>query len=281
MEAKKYFILLLFIGVSFSFNCTKSLFKSNALAEEFQGNIAFDEIKEGVDWYKGDVEFKSIFFSLSIARIDTKKYSVEIDHDPNLKGFSVCEYQKRNNGLIALSGGFLKSFHPPLPIGLVKRNGEIVNRPAKSDFFSGVFCSKNNKVIITHYYNKDSLRNWSNCLQSGPLLLYEGKSALKVNDYPERFLSGTYRRAFVGIDRKDRLLLAITGRISIPDLISFLEKSDGENGLNCMAALNLTGINLGMIIEANNKTFFAGDINFYPANAIVVKEYNVLDRKEK
>jgi len=206
-----------------------------------------------------------------------KQYSLEIvAEDPIASGHTVLEYQRLSKAHVALSGGFLKSYYPPLPQGLVKSNGRILNRPNDDPFFSGLFCSRKGELIIEPYTGKEQTTPWDHCLQSGPLLVYEGRSALEVRHYPRQHVYGAFNRAFVAIDQQGRTLLAVTGKATLlPSLMELLQRPAEHGGLECRAALNLSGVSVGMVVDVAGRFLSAGDIEVYPPNAIIAADLPV------
>lgn len=264
---KKYFIILF---ISFFFlSCIGA-----KLSVSTERTLVFQNLQSGMEWFEGMVLTKEEPFELSVVRLDINQYSIEIAaENPIESGFhTVLEYQKLSKSYVALSGGFMKSFYPPLPLGLVKSNGKILNRPHNTLFFSGLFCSQRGGLTIVPYMGKDATISWDHCLQSGPLLVYGERSALdEAKNYPEDFFYKPTNRAFLAVDQQGRVLLAVTGKTTIPALVDLLQRPTEQGGLECWAALNLSGVDVGIVVDVAGKHLTAGDIEFYPPNVIIVK----------
>ena len=179
------FLLVLFIvNCPISVSVSKDLTKNDPPKYNPTSTI-FSKPSTGISFADQDINFKNIKFRLTITRVNLKKRSVRIvsshslalknDSNSHLGGYNLSEYQKLTNSPLVLSGGYLSSWQPALPLGLVKVNGVQANRPHLSWLVDGLFCTNGKEVIIDKYSSIEQTRNWLDCLQAGPLLIKDGK----------------------------------------------------------------------------------------------------------
>jgi hypothetical protein len=114
-------------------------------------------------------------------------------------------------------------------------------------------------------------------LQSGPLLLVAGRSALpNVAEIRTRstrqLVENEYARAFVAVLPGDRFLLAVTGAVGLRALTEVLARPESQGGLECLDALNLGGGGSeGILVRAGTRQISSGNLQSYLANAILLK----------
>jgi hypothetical protein len=236
-----------------------------------ENTLIFRELRSGLQWFEGGVEIEGDLYALRGIRLNNAQYSVKVaTENPIGSGLTVLEYQQKFKAYAALSGGFMKSFYPPLPLGFVKSNGKIINREHDPSFYSGIVCSKQNALTIEPFTGRSATEAWTDCLQSGPLLLYRGRPAVEFENYPDDFLKA-HNRAFIAVDAQQRVILGVTEKITISVLLEVLQMPVEQGGLGCRGALNLSGDYVGIVTDVAGKSLTGGDVEIYPPNALIVK----------
>ena len=91
-----------------------------------------------------------------------------------------------------------------MPLGLLKAGNEANPNISPSPLFTGIFAIKNQVPFIVHR-DQFTSQQADEGLQAGPLLLLKG-AVLTV----ERGAGRQSRRALIGIDREQRLIIAVT-----------------------------------------------------------------------
>lgn len=216
--------------------------------------VIFRQVSSGLGAFDGTVEMAGQAVSLRVVRADPAQLRVHIVSPRELKaqGRYLAEFLKIHGGQAAISGGFLKSFYPPVAVGYVRVDGRPLNRPVATDLLNGLLVIREGRARILRFPEGSVDRagriegdeRWEDALQSGPVLLLDGESALpsQFSGADARELSGgSFRRAFVAIDSAGRTLFALTSEISLPDLVAFLASPQGQRNFGVESALNLSG----------------------------------------
>ena len=121
----------------------------------------------------------------------------------NLKGASARTLAEKSGAVAAINANYFDEKGKPL--GFLKAAGDGANSPvSKSSLFTGIFAVKDRSPFIIH---KDHFSHElaDEGLQAGPLLLAKG-IALPVT----RGAGKQSRRALIGIDKEQRLTIAVT-----------------------------------------------------------------------
>ncbi len=216
--------------------------------------------------------------AITAIRASLDGYRLEVGIPQNASsGESMLSFQERSHAAVVLSGGFLTSFFPPIPLGLVRHGSVLVNRAAGGDLLDGVLLVAAGKLSIQRFRGAGDLEGWAEALQSGPMLLSAGRSALPdVADIKTRstrqLIDNEYSRAFIATLADGRLLLAVTGAVSLRALADYLVRSAPRGGLACIDALNLGGGGSeGILVTAAAGRVSSGNIQSYLANTILLK----------
>jgi hypothetical protein len=164
-----------------------------------------------------------------------------------------------------LSGGFMTTFYPPVPLGFLKHSGSELNRPASSELLNGIVTSEGNRLEIRRFNNPaDCL---AECLQAGPLLVSDKRVSLPEH-YADSGIEGDYRRALVATLPDGYFVLAIASGAKLRALATFLAAPVERGGMGCQDALNLSGsTSAGMLWENNSE----GDTKTPIASALAVR----------
>jgi len=121
----------------------------------------------------------------------------------NLKGASARTLAEKSGAMAAINANYFDEKGKPL--GFLKAAGDGANSPvSKSSLFTGIFAVKDRSPFIIHR-DQFSPELADEGLQAGPLLLAKG-IALPVT----RGAGKQSRRALIGIDKEQRLTIAVT-----------------------------------------------------------------------
>jgi hypothetical protein len=254
-------------------------FCAEAMAQsQTEGTTLSQASASGVRVLKTSFDVGGKPVSLTAVRIAPRTRRLEIGMpEGSQSGDTLVGFQRRNKAVVAISGGFMKSYYPPIPLGMVKHAGTVLNRGVKSDLLTGILLAKGKKISIVPYSQDQCNSEWRECLQSGPLLASGGVAAKLLPDKTDSkstqtMVSGRYIRAFVAILPGDEVLLGITGEVSLPALQEYLLRPANRGGLGCTAAINLSGnVSAGLLANIKGKQTSAGSIETLWANSIVIR----------
>lgn len=150
------------------------------------------------------------------------------------------DYIGRENARIIVSGGYMSSFSPPKALGLVKVKGTQISPPHTTWLGQGMFCTNGPRVEIGPF---DTLKfvsdQFTDCLQSGPLLIDGGKVRYPKSDAEsgeQKLVKSEQNQAFICVDANKRVNLGVSDEIELDDFSNFLKEK-----LKCQNALRLTG----------------------------------------
>jgi exopolysaccharide biosynthesis protein len=154
----------------------------------------------------------------------------------NLKGANVRTLAEKSGAMAAINANYFDEKGKPL--GFLKAAGdEAVSPVSKSSLFTGIFAVKDRLPFIIHR-DHFSPELADEGLQAGPLLLAKG-IALPVT----RGAGKQSRRSLIGIDKEQRLIIAVTdslfGGLTWVELQEIF--SAGQWQLKTMDLLNLDG----------------------------------------
>ena len=245
---------------------------------ELVGTLSFREVDPGIELFDDEIMIGVRSARLTVVRISTPdaRLSLAASEGPKDPGYSLMGYQKTRGARVVLSGGFLASFYPPLAAGFVKSDGVVRNRHADDPFLNGILEIAGGRVAITAFHGVEGTEAWQHVLQSGPLLVIDGRSVLPdsgaISDRTLRnVIEQVYARAFVAVDTRGRTLLGWLNGATLPDLVALLTRPAAAGGLECRTALNLSGHrNAGLLVAAGRAHLEVGDTKSRLPNAIVV-----------
>lgn len=149
------------------------------------------------------------------------------------------DYIGRDDAKIIVSGGYMSSFSPPKPLGLVKVKGIQINPPHTTWLGKGMFCTDGRQIKIGSFELK-SAEAFSDCLQSGPLLIRDGKvrydADAPIESGEDKLVNSVQSQAFICVDANDQVKLGVSDPIQLDAFSRFLKTE-----LKCRDALRLTG----------------------------------------
>jgi len=176
--------------------------------------------------------------SIIIAVIETallKPAIAGLTYD-NPAGSSAAGALVQDSADVVIGSGFLASFDPLSPLGLLIVNGELVNE-IRPNGFSTVLGVEEGRLWLV---NKDDYEpeRFSSALQTGPRLVEDG---VLGNSPEEPRLRPPAKRAFVGFCEQDIIVGVSLDPIHLHDLAAFLASPKTDGGLGCQDAVNLAG----------------------------------------
>ena len=163
-------------------------------------------IQKGVEFRKMVLERSepSHSIDLKLLRFDTRLVIPRILRAAQLqlKSANVKTFAEKNGALATINGSYFDTEGKPL--AFLKIASQAINpRIAKNSLYTGVFSIKDHQPLISQ---RDVFlpERADEGLQSGPLLLLRGTSQT-VTGIPSR----ASRRALIGIDQEQRLVIAV------------------------------------------------------------------------
>jgi phosphodiester glycosidase len=197
-------------------------------------------IQRGIDFRKMSLERSepSHSIELELLRFDTQRIFPRVlrSFQFQLKSASAKTFAEKSGAVAAINANYFDTDGNPL--AFLKVGGQLINsRVSKSPLYTGVFGVKEQRPFITH---RDDFfpEQADEGLQSGPLLLLRG-TAQAVTGVPSR----ANRRALIGIDQQQRLVIAVAdslfGGLHWPELQEIFSSAAWQIQLTDL--LNLDG----------------------------------------
>ena len=145
---------------------------------------------------------------LKLLRFDTQWITARLLRATQyqLKAASAMTFVERSGAVAAINANYFDTDGKPL--AFLKAGGQAINpRVSRSSLYTGVFGVKDQRPFISH--RDDFLSEQADeAMQSGPLLLLRG-APQAVTGLPLR----ASRRALIGIDKEQRLMIAVTDNL--------------------------------------------------------------------
>jgi hypothetical protein len=229
----------------------------------------------GIEWLAGTASTGSRSVKLSAVRVSLGRFRISIGvPDAREQADVLSSYLDHYGALAVISGGFLKSFYPPIPLGFVMRARTVLNRATRDDLLNGLLTVRNGRPFIGPF-SEAAAAGADDGLQSGPLLVRGGQSALPRSDSltaaSRALIERASERAFVAVLSDDRLVIGHTEPTTLADLVSVLTKAPATGGFGCVDALNLSGsTSAGLLVRAGGSELAAGSQQLYLPNAILI-----------
>ncbi len=163
--------------------------------------------------HKG-IDFRSIalersepnqLIDLKLLRFDMQQIDARVLRSAQfqLKAATAKTFVDKSGALAAINANYFDAEGKPL--AFLKTAGQTINaRISPSPLYTGVFGIAERRPFIAHR-DEFSAERVEEGLQSGPLLLFRG-SKQPVTGVPNR----ASRRALIGIDQQQRLMIAVT-----------------------------------------------------------------------
>jgi hypothetical protein len=203
--------LLFFLGlssVSVSFQAPTKLRDNPTLAISDSGS--WKSIQKGVEFRKMALQRSepSQSIDLKLVRFDTRRIVPRVLRSAQfqLKGANAKTFAEKSGAIATINANYFDTDGKPLAF-LKTASQPINSRVVKTSFYTGVFSVRDQQPLISH--RDDFLPAQADeGLQSGPLLLLHG-TAQVVTGAPSR----ANRRALIGMDQEQRLVIAATDNL--------------------------------------------------------------------
>lgn len=172
--------------------------------------------------------------AVRLARIDPRYHDIRLWRG---KPKTINWIMRKTKAIVAINAGLFDPRYRPL--GLLKKDGIVINRHLHKRKVDGVFFVKNDQIGVARGrgFKHKGVRT---AFQSAPFLVEKGKRRA-INQKPWR----VDRRSALCIDRDGRLLLFATdgliNGLSYYELGLLMSKRAKEGGLGCWQGLNLDG----------------------------------------
>ncbi|HXV81450.1 MAG TPA: phosphodiester glycosidase family protein [Candidatus Binatia bacterium] len=163
-------------------------------------------IQHGVEFRKMSLERAEpgLSIDLKLLRFDTRLVVPRVLRSAQfqLKSANAKTFAEKSGALATINGSYFDTDGKPL--AFLKVDSQAINaRVAKNSLYTGVFSVKDQQPLISH--RDDFLPEQADeGLQCGPLLLLHG-NVQAVTGVPSR----ASRRALIGIDQQQRLVIAV------------------------------------------------------------------------
>ena len=199
------FLFLAAAPLGFKLSAAIQLKHSPTLAVSDAGS--WKAIHKGVEYRKMTLDRSdpAQLIELKLLRFDTRWIAPRIVRSSQyqLGGANVKMFAEKSGALAVINANYFDEKGRPL--GFLKTGGEEINRSiSKSSLFTGIFGVRDGASFIMH--RNDFLSPQADeALQSGPLLLHRG-SVVEVTRGHARYS----RRAIIGIDQEQRVVIAVT-----------------------------------------------------------------------
>ena len=171
---------------------------------------AWKTVQKGIESRKITLERSEPAYALNLKllRFDTQWIIARLLRSAQyqLKAANAMTFVERSGAVAAINANYFDTEGKPL--AFLKAGGQTINpRISRSSLYTGVFGVKDQRPFISH--RDDFLSEQADeAMQSGPLLLLRG-APQAVTGVPLR----ASRRALIGIDREQRLMIAVTDNL--------------------------------------------------------------------
>jgi len=235
----------------------------------------FTQLHQGFEFLERSVAVEQDSFIVRIARVDQTQYAFRVlGRDPESdKALSLEQHQERTQAVCILNGGFRLSFEDNEPVGLVIINGKQLN--PISGGLSGIFAVKNEKAEIVYTREYKQSENYAYAIQGNPVIVDKGGriGVQKLKDKKDETF-----RAFIGIDKREKVIIGTTSAVSLYDLATYLTRKESIGGVDCDIVLNLEGGGrvVAMLIAFDNFRKEIDNVRNPVPNAICIFDRNQL-----
>lgn len=229
---------------------------------------------------KAMIEGKEI--NLVGSRVDPKKSKLKIispkviknnGADQTYTGYSLKEYAVLGKYKAVHSGGYLSSWSPALPLGYLKIDDDILNKAHHTYATNGFICINDKDVIISSFKDVQQFQGWSDCLQTGTMLIEDGSIVIDQSRKGWYITGDPKLQAFICQKTDGDILIGTSQEnISLTSLTDYMAKPESNGGLGCHNAISRSsGHTAGMIINEDNSYTEFGNVGIPLPDAIVVE----------
>ncbi|MEA2895473.1 MAG: hypothetical protein QOJ84_1088 [Bradyrhizobium sp.] len=231
-------------------------------------------------------------FTVTYIQIDphAAQLRLVVPKDADSGGSTLWDYLRDERASAVFTGGYLGSFSPATPIGLVRYKSKTINNLKPSDpVLTGLLCfgrqNDDSAILIVGLPQASSVEEWNSCLQAGPLIIVDGKIQDELESLDERlkprvteaseqrktgFTEGSIERALVLKNERGQIVLAVSSPASLFALRSLVTLKTAEGGFGAVSAIFLTGWQTAGLIVDGKPPLMAGAASTLLPNAIAL-----------
>lgn len=215
-------------------------------------------------------------------RVMANRVTFSLALPQNAEESSLSRFKSDENALAVFTGGFLDTYSPATPAGLVQHHDMIQNELRDDPVMKAVVCYLSDPVKPVAIMAANEFKagvTKGDCIQTGPFLALNGKEATDFDAlekslpdaYP--FARGLFQRSFLALNARNEITIGVSTRISLFALRDLLLRSASDHGFGATIAVGLSGTRTaGFVIEADGKRITAGAVQTLLPNAGVIKE---------
>lgn len=173
--------------------------------------------------------------------IDPSRYRPKVvGVSPSMpSGQSIVGGIQRQGADIVVGSGYVETYYPPTPTGLLIANGALINplNPG-SPVLTAVVGVERGELFV-HRANVSIPERATGAFQVGPWLVEDGKNIIHPRE-PET--KRPFTRAFIGVRNDGFVVAGVTQRpVHLYHLADYMSAGPGSRGLECVTAVNLAG----------------------------------------
>jgi hypothetical protein len=200
-------------------------------------------------------------------------------------GASLGRFKQDNEMAIAVfTGGFLETYSPARPSGLVQHDGAVLTELRDDPIMTGVICYSNESGFQVRVMDSREFvrgKTAGDCIQTGPFLIKNGNVYADLSSLDESlpgkfpFSRKPFRRAFLLLDAQNSVVIGITPEdpISLFALRELFLRLRAKGGFEAKTAVALSGARTaGLIVQINGRDKEFGSTQTLLPNAVVIEE---------
>ena len=214
--------------------------------------------------------------------VPTDKFHLRLVVPPGRTGTSssLLRYlNDENRAAAAFTGGFLESYSPATPSGLIVMSGKLINALKIEDkVMTSALCFTDKisrPFTITSVKTFKPTGGSDDCIQAGPLIINSKAVASDLDQLDKRldfqFSSGAFSRAFIGMNTRNDVILGVSTPLSLFDLRKLMLTPERDGGLGLTTAIMLSGGRTAGLAVSANPNFTTGHVETLLPNALVVE----------
>jgi hypothetical protein len=193
---------------------------------------------------------------------------------------SLIRFRHDEDALAAFTGGFLDTYSPATPAGLVQRRNTIQNDLQADPVMTAVVCFsadpiKPVAIMATQEFLPGETKG--DCIQTGPFLAKNGQKETDFDALEKSlgspFARGHFERAILMVNVLSQIVIGVSSPISLFPLRELLLKPAQKGGLGAIVAVGLSGtLTAGLVIEGKDKLITVGAVKTLLPNAVIIRE---------
>lgn len=235
------------------------------------------------DERKGAGDNASVFMSTLTIPLD--KFVLRLAFPKTSRdGSSLVRFRLDEGAVAAFTGGFLDTYAPATPAGLVRKGDKIYNQLDRTDaVMDAVICltsDPHKPITITAVENYAEARAAGDCIQTGPYLVKDKLEKAKLEAVEAavdptlkfRFSTDPYQRSFLVLNARHEVIIGVAApRVSLFALREFLRAPEKDGGFDAVEAVAMSGTRTAGLVIESNPEITAGSVQTLLPNAIVIE----------